>query len=536
MRVLLVLFTLLGTGAIGLSSPGLASADSMPVTLAVTPDSLLLAPGESAQVIVTASIPVTTVHSITLSAHAGTGVTYTIHDPARTRPPIQGDLAWTVEIARTGAEQPAGKVHFRADYQLQTSDGQLMPGIAIASLDVQDRTPDAVDKVIRATIETALDTIQDQQSRQVYVVVENISRVPVTVTGIAAWPIPNIDAVVEDLDAGWPLAPQQSHPFSMTLTAGDSVQPGKHLLVVQVDTEWTQGGQRTAGSLVLNKEFQAGVFGESAILAATGIPSLLLLPGFLFLTGLLLFVKWSWGKTLLELDFKKPPFWYWAITISLVAVWLYPFVTGPLLSVLLGRATPSRDLVQGYGFNDILMLWLGAVLLGFIVWAVGSTGVVIYQAIRKAYSRRRERLDQRLRAMRVPSEDDRPIDALTKLANNGKTLDDLTRLVYPKGDPNPQVVFGLPTSFPEEGKTWVAPGIVLHLLKQDMTLQTEIDELGYAAQDFGAWLKRLGQTSDAAAIQVDWDTSAGQIRRSTLVDEDQTEAHVGSGVSFWRWA
>ena len=270
------------------------------------------------------------VESIVLSSFSDMEVAVQIADPVRSQPPLQGDQIWEVTLTRSGKGQPTGKVYFRAEYQQRQSDGRLLPGVASASLDVQERVPDPLEEVITAIMKTTLDTLQDNQARQVFVVVTNISHVPVTVTHIEAWPIPFVTTTVEDLDGGVRLDPQEAHPFALILTAEDQVQPGKHLLVVRVDAEWERGGRPMAGSLVLNQEFEASAFGESAILQVMGIPSLLFLPGFLFVTTLILLVGWYPKKKLLSLvlDLCKPDFLWCAVTFSLLVVVLFPWLTG----------------------------------------------------------------------------------------------------------------------------------------------------------------------------------------------------------------
>lgn len=526
MRAIQVFITLLGALWIGLVTAAVVFAESPPLTLSVTPDAVVLAPGEAAQDIVTAKISITTVQSITLTAFADATVDVTINAPERTRPPLRGDVVWTVTITRSNTGRPAGKVYFRADYQMKESDGQLVPGVTTAPLDIQERIPDTIDKVVTANLETALETLQDQQSRQVFVVVKNISNVPVTVTHIKVWPIPRITTAVEELGTGFRLEPQQSNPFSMTLTAGDAVQSGKHLLIVRVDIEWEKAGQRTTGSLVLDKDFTVGVFGESAILQVTTIPSVMFLPGFLFVTTLVLLVKWSWHKPLLDLDFKKPEFWFVAVTISLIAILLYPLLTGPFLSFLLRRPMSSRDYLQGYGFNDILLLWLGAVLLGLFVWVAGSTTVWLGLKGRNALVVFRAWRERTRRTALVPSEDDSPLVILRKIANNQKGFD-LRQVKYPGGDAS-QYVFVLPSGFPEPGKIWVVPRIRLQWRKATDRFKDEFDVLKSNEQDTRTLIRTLERWLDPRdpVVELDWDRSGAHIRQPKLVEQNQTEGLV----------
>jgi hypothetical protein len=508
-----------------------AVAETPGITLSVTPDSLALAPGETARVLVAASLPLTTTQAITLSAFTAADLAIDIANPTRDRP-AQGDVAWAVTLTRTGPGSRAGKVYFQAETQA-LEDGARLPGVTTATLDVQERIPKPIDQVISASLETNLDSIQDRQTRQAFVVVKNISSVPVTVTQLTAWPIPGITPTTQDVGAGYRLEPQQSRPFTLTVTAGESVQTGKQLLVVQVDAAWLMDGQRTTGSLVLNQEFQVGVFGESAILQATGIPSLMLLPGFLFLITLVLTVKWTWKKTLLELDFKKPEFWYIAVTLSLLTVWLYPALTGPFLSWLLGRPMTSHDLLQSYGFSDILLLWLGAVLIGLLAWAIGSTVLFIAIQVRQAQAAARADQERQRRLMLVPVAGDDPIVTLRKIANNQKGLD-LREVRYTQ-DKKEQLVFELPSGYPEAGLTWVAPRIRLTWRKDDDKAKDKFEDLTGNTEDIRPLLHQLEAWQDPTdpLIELDWDKSGALIKAPEKVAENQVGDVPPTGDTFF---
>jgi hypothetical protein len=456
-----------------------------------------------------------------LTAFTDAAVKLEIDELKRSQPPLRGDLAWKVSISPSATGRPTGKIYFRADYQIKESDGQLVPGIIMTTLDIQERVPDTIDKVVTASLETGIENFQDQQARQVFVVVKNISNVPMTVTGIHAWSPPDITPTVENLGPGLRLEPQQSNPFMMTLTASDAIQSGKHLLVVRVDAEWDKAGQHTKGSIVLNKDFTVSVFGESAILQATTIPSVMLLPGFLLVATLIMLVRWSWKKTILDLDFKKPEFYVIAITISLVIIAFYPQITGPLLTVLYRRPMSSRNYLQSYGFNDILLLWLGAVVLGVLIWVIGSAGFWLFQwgfNHVKAFLDKREREKQ---MALVPFPKDSPLITLRKIANN-QGGSDLQQAHYPLGD-QASSVFILPSGFPEPDKVWVAPRIRLQWRKDNDSLKDELDRLlsqprsmRELVEKLEAWVNPLDPV-----IDLDWERTKGLVKSPTLVYENQ---------------
>jgi hypothetical protein len=522
------------------------------LTLTATPNEVELAPGETAHVLVTANIPITAVRAITLSTFAEAAVSVAVVDPARTRQPLRGDLAWMVAITQSFTGRSTGQVYLRADYQ-KAVDGQLIPGVLATSVDVQERVPNAIDEIVTASLESTLETLQDQQSRPVFVLVKNIATVPVTVTRITAWPPSRIVAAVEDLGPGLRLAPQQTHPFSITLTAGDAVQPGKHLLVVQVDTNWEEAGQRSTGSLVLSREFQAGVFGESEILQITALPSVLFLPGFLLVITLSWLFKSAssipWWKTWvklnfdwLELDFKKPEFYYVAITVSLIAVLIYPLLTGLVLSYLLRRPFSSRDLLQGYGFTDIVWLWLGTIAIGLILWAVVCCILAGGGVYRQYKNWKQEKAAQQQayeaaawRAARVPNEDDKPLDILRKIVANNQGFH-LTEAKFPKGDSTAQSVWVLPSGVEEPGKRWVAPRVLVSGFKGDeMNKFDELKDspsLDSATELFGL-LEQRSQSQDSV-IKLGWNKVGNHVRQPTLVEQAQIDELPSSDTFITR--
>ena len=511
------------------------------ITLSLTPDTVALSPAETAQVVVVARIPVEDVESIALSSFSDMEVGVEIADPVRSELPLQGDQVWEVTLTRSGKGQPTGKVYFSAEYQQRQSDGRLLPGVVSASLDIQERVPDPIEEVITAKLETSLDTLQDQQTRQVFVVVSNISDVPVTVTRIETWPISHVTTTVEDLDGGVRLDPQEAHPFALILTADDQVQPGKHLLVVRVDAEWERGGRPMAGSLVLNQEFEASAFGESAILQVMGIPSLLFLPGFLFVTTLiLLWGRWYPKEKLLglELDFRKADFLWAAVTLSLVVVVLYPWLTGSFLPWLLRRPMDSRNLLQGYGFDDIVGLWLGAVLTGFLLWLVGNClrwlwglGKKLLDWLERRKQAELDEQDRQERARLVPATEDRPLDALKKIAANELWLGDVEAFKFKKGNKE-QTVFQLPCpdQFAEPGKVWVAPG--MDPKSDDDAALEDLSALAGDAENFGQLIAKLEEFENAGTVSLEWDSSGSLVSKPTPVDEGDITEKV-TGEYFW---
>jgi hypothetical protein len=158
---------------------------------------------------------------------------------------------------------------------------------------------------------------------------------------------------VIDLPPNMTLAPQQSRAVPITVTAGNAVQPGKHLLLFEIDLEQVKYGYAWTETLIATQAFTIGILGESEILTAIGVPSFLLLPGFLIVVSFRMLWTGVPPKRRLDLDPKSADFWLIAILLSLGAAFLYPLLTG-----WLGQ---PRNYLEGYGLRDIVNVWFGSV-------------------------------------------------------------------------------------------------------------------------------------------------------------------------------
>jgi hypothetical protein len=471
-RILISLFIASFLWLVVAASAAAEGPDQASITLSVTPATLALAPDESAQVLIVASNPFTTVHSIALSTLDHRGIDTKIA-PSDVVTSTRGDVAWRVTVKREKADLPAEPLQFRIDYDQQEADGTQLHRVKTVALAVAARAPDPVETALKLELKSAWETIEDNNERQVFLVATNTLQVPITITDIEMVPYADVWPKNGFFSTKQTLQPHEARPFSITVKAKDQVVPGPRLLILKVAAEWKQAGKDASGSVVLSHPFQVGVYGESAILAATKIPSLLLLPGFLFLTAILLLRKLFRQKPAgeLELDFTKPSFWFLGITLSLLAVLVYPFFTRMLAGwgmYVLGLPIGSRNLIQAYGFVDILLLWLGVALLGVLVWAVASTvglGWRSWQAWREAEQRKQY----------TPNPIDDPRETLRKISRNGKRLSDLKYSGTVDGKASP--VWQLPTRYPTAGKEWVMPTLEIIWLRQDEDAEAELDRV-----------------------------------------------------------
>ena len=104
------------------------------------------------------------------------------------------------------------------------------------------------------------------------------------------------------------------------------IVPGKYPIVVVASLKTANG---LSGSVVKSQEIDIGVLGESDLLSKIGAPSMLFLPGVLFLLAWQLL--WSIGKTAAERTaYSLPPtvggFWVVAVAIAFIVARLYPSI------------------------------------------------------------------------------------------------------------------------------------------------------------------------------------------------------------------
>lgn len=465
-------FCLAIAGSAAAEEPGTAA-----ITLTVSPTTLALAPGESAQVWLVASNPFTATQSVTLSVLNARGVTATITEPATITSP-RGDVAWQITVKRQTADLPPEPLQLRVDYIRQATDAPVQH-IKTATLPITARAPDPPEQALDITLKTGWQTIEDTRKLPVLVIVTNTLQTPITINSITVVPIANItvhDPLLNQTTRT--LLPRVSRPFTIELEADNRVVPGARLLVITVDAAWEQAGQKATGSVVVSQPFQVGVYGESAILSATKIPSLLLLPGFLCLTAFLLLRKLFRQTSAPELDFTKPTFWFLGITLSLLIVLAYPAVTqryDALLTRLIGRPVGAGDLVQAYGFLDIELIWLGATLLGLVAAVVLSTLTLGWRSVQTRRQARRARREAQRRAQYIPDPHDDPLETLRKIARNGKRLADLPYSATVDGQPPP--VWLLPDGFPVAGQAWIMPTIEVTMIQKNDDVAQVLNDL-----------------------------------------------------------
>jgi hypothetical protein len=259
--------------------------------------------------------------------------------------------------------------------------------------------------------------------------VQNKSDAPIEIADVIVSERPGFIVLKPSIDTT-PLPPQESRisyggPMQIPggesrilpvyVESGDQVRPGEHMLIFNVLFRRTVNGETQTGSVVAEHTVKVKVFGEEEVLGViTSVTTFLFVPGFLMIivAGMVWKVcvpapmKEKFPFSLTAGALTDPRVWVIMITLSLLMAWKgYPALSGIFLPV--GR----REFLYGYGFQDIIWMWLFSVWLGVGFSLLVAAGVRIDQEI----AARKEEAEFQ-RAIK-PTDD--PMDVLTKIIDLG---------------------------------------------------------------------------------------------------------------------
>lgn len=338
-------------------------------------------------------------------------------------------ISWSANVTCT-SDFAAGSLQLVFSDRL-AGDGQPVTQIATKSISVKLREPPTLDSIASVDIKTTLESLKKGVPGEVLVTVTNKLVEPIQVTITPRAPqAPNATAqapgVAQNASSTTPqtaagatqpqssitfypqagkaqVDPLRTELFSFTATANDRISPGKQLLIFQVAVSSTSSGSR---DFVLTHEVNVGVLGESEVLTLLGVPSLLLLPGFLAVSSFLLLWRWKvlrpGGGDGVPLEETKSGFWLVSITVSL-------FISGGLLLY-------RKDFFSFYGLSDLATLWIVSIL-------AGSGTYILYRLIVNSIAEKREKEQQRQLAEHFPQTTDSQITILRKLKRYGRHMD-----------------------------------------------------------------------------------------------------------------
>lgn len=429
-------------------------AESPEITLKIIPTVVKLPPNNPVEALVVVSNHTSElIQELQLTPFSNADVKLGITPPQRNYLQPRGSLVWTANITKTKEDSAAGSIHFQLNYKWNpNAASEAVPGVAVGTLEIQDCQPEAIEKIVTVRTETTLDLVQEKRKGRVFLIVSNISGDPITIKRIRVdkpWFIrvnkPILDKqgfVKPQLDHI--LAPQESHAFPFIVTAGNAVQPGKHLLLFEVYMEQVKYNHTWKGTLIAVHKFNVGVLGETEILTVIGVPSFLLLPGFLILVTFRILWTYVKPKTPIRLEVKSAEFWTISIFVSLIAAIIYPIIT-------------KRNYLESYGLRDVMSVWLGSCGVGAASWVFCIGGAKIMEIMVRT-----------LRANYIPSEEDTADQVLHKLSRNNMSLKLEQVKITVKG--KEKRAFDItPAKWKKwlQSYSWVVPEIVMYLNKSN---------------------------------------------------------------------
>ncbi len=484
---------------------GSAQAQAPAVSVRFVPQTVRLAPGEGAALRLLIANPSGATLRIKAAPviYGDDGFTLAGDLPAAGATlPAGVTAAWSVQVVRAAASPASGSLWAQIDYALIAADGKETPGVVIAQLDVSDRPLDPPDKLAAVRVDSALEQIQDGRDGVVQLIVSNLTNGPITLAGvIAATDNPDTLTVrVDPAARGATLLPLQTRVFSSTVTAGSRVQPGKQMITFEAQFERPLGPVVQRWSVVATYKLTAGVLGASEVLTVFGVPSLLLLPGFLMLVAF----RFLWVRVAprqpLDLDAKSADFWLLAVGLSFAVAIAYPAA-----SALLGA---PQDYLRVYGLRDVINVWAGASLTGVAAWF--ATAIV-------------------LKRWYVPGERDKPLTVLEKLHRNGMSAE-LLEIEVQLGAPAPYRAFvAYPRGDVKTGDDkltrWIVPPVEYAFQTDDAEYRADL-VAKMQGRDVGAFVAFIAGGEASGRIELRW-VRSGELQGPRAVTDKQIGAVHG---------
>lgn len=430
------------------------AADPAPVDLKILPTALALGIGETRKVMVVAhnstGFPI---EPLRLDFLCSPGLAITNSTSVDQVLAAGASAHWLIDVSRTDRTYDTGEVHFRFDYRQKNSTSSVdVVDSQIASLEIHDRVLSTLDKLVDVSTESSVKVLQEKHPGTVFIIVKNKSNLPITVQTISPWSSPDISVNSSNALLNRLVPPQTEEAFPLILEVQSRVVPGRRIVLFDVKMAWEDQGQLREGSMLAHFDCAVEVLGDSDLLVAVGVPTFLLLPGFLFVY--VFATLWNKTRTLsnvkqFELDLKSGGFWVWAVLVSLLAGLLYPVLYG-------------YSFLDGYGRRDVFKVWFGSVIVAGLFWFFALAVLSIWQRTQK-------RLHQF-------NDTDTPIDVLQKLKRNKKGFK-LSQVDAQIKGPQKVRAFLLNEADSTNTAIWVSPGVGLSLVDQiEASVKAEIEK------------------------------------------------------------
>jgi hypothetical protein len=310
--------------------------------------------------------------------------------------PPHAEIAWNLRVARKNEDVVPGALHFRIDYTTIVQ-GRPAAQILLVSVKVTTREREPAGNFLDVQVATSLVTLESSRAGSLNLLFTNKTGRPVVIEKVTAnYPdflnlelasapglsIPRPAPKQRSWPSWWPdlrklfirrpalperhalqlaSAPELTIPPHGTkrqeyvVTANESVETGKYLLIFDILFRSPEGGATPDRTMVVSRELTVGVLGESAISKAVGLGSFLLAPGWLsIMTAWLMFDNGLLRKKTVEkffVEIGKSEFWLVAVFISLAFAGVVKLFT-------------KRWYFVRYGLEDIVWVWMISIGLG----------------------------------------------------------------------------------------------------------------------------------------------------------------------------
>ena len=499
----------------------LLSAQAEDVQLQLTPNPVQLAAGDSAQVI--AILRNNSGAALRdLEVHWSSDLAIKV-DPQSSMPQevkSKSALAWPIKISQSVPGRNVGAIQFWVSYSTSEKEGTI-PGVAAASMQVQELTPLDIDKLVTVKLESAVDELDEHHAAQLYLVVTNSSAVPVTVTRIVPYG-PDFLTLNANSASNTVLEPQTSRTFPVTAKVGDQAAPGNYRVVLAIDLSWTDGGKPRTGAVATAQTLPVSILGQSEILKLMGVPSFLLLPGFLALATFgFLWARIAPKKKILDpLSVEEKALL--AVSLSFLTAFVYPFLAH------------GRNYLNGYGLRDVVWVWFGSIGFAMAAWIVASGSRAMYARAQRLKAERQARADADAVNRRMPTKNDSPSKMLDRMQANHVGLPPHQVKVKLGSAQKARAFLVVPAGGPIT-ESWVVPPIALipDPAGTTWTHDQVATELGKDATmaDAASLAKFLGE-AEKVGWKAQWGASDVIIGPTPIGVNDKEDAPAAPGFNF----
>lgn len=337
-----------------------------------------------------------------LTLEAPGGVTAIVVGPPPTLPTL-GDIAWKVRIKAKDTAPAKGEIIIDLVCRITKASGFKAPLIrhSIASLPFTVRSATQAFEKLKMRVDGPVEPVNEWRAGVLSLTIENQSTqdflgASVVVTAPTFMKINPAEVPLDRIGAG------TTRTLSFRVSQVGRAEPGaaspSFLLKAHA------AGETTEGMVTIAAPVDLSVLGLSDALKLVQVPSFLFLPGALFLLTCELIWQIRNQSGDFPLSWSKPSFWVGAISLSIVAAFLYPRATSWFGS--------PREYLTAYTFLDVMLVWFASIILA--VPTYGITAIV-----RHKWVTARAAAEERARRQRELSESDEPLVLLQKLVEKG---------------------------------------------------------------------------------------------------------------------